>query len=186
MKDASFSISGSFRARARAIISLFTILKVLRGGENFTVMTSKQLFTRVSTIIGGITLVLVVVATVSLVVGAIGVMNTMFMSVTERTREIGTLKAVGATKGQILLLFLTEAGALGLIGGLIGIALGTVVAWGVESMAHSSGITLFHVYLGPDLYIGSLLFSFLIGVLSGYLPAKRAADLDPIEALRYE
>ena len=149
-------------------------------------MTSRQLFNRVSTIIGGISLVLVVVAAVSLIVGAIGVMNTMFMSVTERTREIGTLKAVGATKGQILILFLSEAAALGLIGGVIGIGIGTAVAWAVEAMAHGSGITIFHVYLGPDLYIGSLLFSLLIGVLSGYLPAKRAADLDPMEALRYE
>ena len=161
-------------------------LKAIRGSEDFSVLTSKQMLERIMTIMGGISIVLIIIAAVSLIVGAIGVMNTMYMSVTERTREIGILKAVGATKSQILTLFLSEAAALGLIGGAIGVGIGAGVAIAAESISHSAGITVFKVYLGPELFLGSLLFSIIIGVLAGFLPAKRAADLDPVEALRYE
>lgn len=161
-------------------------LKNLRGAEDFTVLTTKQLMSKISAILGVLSLVLLIIAVISLIVGAIGVMNTMYMAVTERTKEIGILKAIGATKHQILLLFLTEAAALSLVGGIIGVSLGAIVAMGVESIARASGANVFRAYFGLDLFLGSLIFSAIIGLLSGFLPAKRAADLDPVEALRYE
>ncbi len=161
-------------------------LKNIRGAEDFTVLSSKQLMSKISSILGVLSLVLLIIAAVSLVVGAIGVMNTMYMAVVERTGEIGILKAIGATKTQILVLFLSEAAALSLVGGLIGVLLGTAVAKGVENVARAAGANVFRAYFGPDLFLGSLIFSIAIGIVSGYLPAKRAAELDPVEALRYE
>ncbi len=160
------------------------VLKRIRGVEDFTVMTSRQLLERISAIITGVGIVFLVIGAVSLVVGAIGIMNTMYMSVVEKTKEIGIMKALGATKPQIMLIFLTESSVLGLIGGFVGILIGSAVAMFTEYLAKTSGITVFKSYLGPELYLGSLLFSVLIGIVSGFLPAKRAADMDPVEAIR--
>ncbi|NPA76397.1 MAG: ABC transporter permease, partial [Candidatus Diapherotrites archaeon] len=127
------------------------------------------------------------IAAIALIVGAVGIMNTMYMSVTERTREIGVMKAVGATRGQIMGIFLAEAGLLGLIGGLIGegiaVALALLVQWGVRTFG---GIHYYTAYISPQLILGAAAFSIVLGIIAGLLPAKRAADLDPVEALRYE
>ncbi len=161
-------------------------LKRLRGTEDFSVLTPTQLLQRVQTILGIIGLVLVGIAAVSLVVGGIGVMNTMYMSVVERTREIGIMKAVGATPNQIMLVFLFEAAFLGLVGGVIGTILGSFAALAVEAAARASGYLSFSAALTPQLIAFSLLFSMAVGVISGALPARMAAKLNPVEALRYE
>ncbi|MEC3606912.1 ABC transporter permease [Bacillus glycinifermentans] len=132
-----------------------------------------QVTTIMTTIIGSI-------AGISLLVGGIGVMNIMLVSVTERTREIGIRKSLGATRGQILTQFLIESVVLTLIGGLIGIGLGYGGASLVSLLAGWPSLVSWQVVLG------GVLFSMVIGVIFGMLPANKAARLDPIEALRYE
>lgn len=155
------------------------------GKEDFTVQTPGQLLDTLNTILIIIQGVLVGVACISLVVGGIGIMNTMYTAVVERTKEVGVLKALGATNKQILLLFLLESGMLGLIGGLIGIALGLSLAKLTEYVAFQIyGSFLIKASFEPALLIGALLFAFCVGALSGALPAKQAAKLHPVEALR--
>ncbi len=126
------------------------------------------------------TLLLAAVAGVSLVVGGIGIMNIMLVSVTERTREIGLRLAVGARGRDILGQFLIEALALSLIGGAIGVALGALATWGVAALAG------WPVGFGADAVLLAVLFSAAVGVFFGFYPARRAAKLLPIQALRYE
>ena len=132
------------------------------------------------TIFGLLTLLLVGVAAISLLVGGIGVMNIMLVSVTERTREIGIRMAIGARANDILTQFLVEAIALALIGGLAGAACGGVIIAGLSAVI---GVPL---SLSPQALAISLFVSGMTGVIFGFFPARRAALLDPIEALRRE
>ena len=120
------------------------------------------------------------VAAVSLLVGGIGIMNIMLVSVTERTREIGIRLAIGALERQVLLQFLVEAVVLSLFGGLLGILLGLGLAW-----LATSGLQV-PFMVDPMIVLIAFGFSALVGVVFGYFPARRAARLDPIEALRHE
>ncbi|MCX6746753.1 MAG: ABC transporter permease [Candidatus Pacearchaeota archaeon] len=157
------------------------------GQETFTVQTSEQLlnsFTNIFNIVQG---VLVGIAAISLLVGGIGIMNTMYTSVLERTKEIGTMKAVGAKNSDILQIFLFESGLLGLVGGIIGIGLGIGLGKGVQYIATIAlGTNLLQASITLPLIFGALTFSFFIGTLSGILPAMQAAKLRPADALRYE
>ena len=120
------------------------------------------------------------IASVSLIVGGIGIMNIMLVSVTERTREIGLRLAVGAKRHDILSQFLVEAVTLSLLGGIIGIAIGLAASLLISHFAQwSTQVSLLSV-------LASFLFSALVGVFFGYYPARKAAYLNPIEALRYE
>ena len=134
----------------------------------------------VDTVITLMTLFIGSIAGISLLVGGIGVMNIMLVSVTERTREIGIRKAIGATRGRILLQFLIESATLTSIGGIIGIGLAMIGAMLVTSF---SPIT---ATISPLVIIIGVGFSAFIGILFGILPANKAAKLSPIEALRYE
>jgi putative ABC transport system permease protein len=125
-------------------------------------------------------LLLAAVASVSLVVGGIGIMNIMLVSVTERTREIGLRMAVGARTRDILGQFLVEAVTLSLIGGLAGVALGMVAAFGVAQLAG------WRIVLAPEAVLLAVAFAFVIGVFFGFYPARKAARLNPVEALRFE
>lgn len=155
------------------------------GKEDFTVESPQQLIATLTTILLIIEGILVGIAAISLFVGGIGIMNTMYTAVLERTKEIGILKAIGATQKNILSLFLIEAGFLGLLGGIIGVLLGLLISKTVEFIT-------FQIYNAPliqadislPLIIGVLFFSFLVGAISGVLPARQAANLKPIEALR--
>jgi len=161
-------------------------LQKLHGSQPFSVMTTEQLIQRIGNVIGIISLVFVGIAAISLLVAGFGIMNTMLMSVMERTREIGTMKAVGATNRRILSIFLSEAALVGFIGGAIGVVLGYVLFDGIIRVVSGLiGSTLPFV-ISPVLIAFALGFSVLVGVVSGLYPARRAAKLDPVEALRYE
>jgi putative ABC transport system permease protein len=155
--------------------------KLADGDEsNFNVLDTKQLADTLSGTTKVLTMLLGAVAAVSLLVGGIGIMNIMLVSVTERTREIGLRLAIGALEREVLLQFLIEAVMLSSLGGLIGILLATLASLGLSSL-----MDVPYVFdLGVNLM--SFLFAAGIGVVFGYFPARRAAQLDPIEALRHE
>jgi putative ABC transport system permease protein len=148
--------------------------------DNFNIFDTQQLANTLSSTMDLLTSFLGAVAAVSLLVGGIGIMNIMLVSVTERTREIGLRLAVGALEGEVLLQFLIEAVVLSALGGLIGIAIATGASWGLSML-----MGLPYAF-DPCINAFALLFSGFIGVVFGYFPARRAARLDPIEALRHE
>jgi len=148
--------------------------------DNFNLMDTKEIARALSGTIGTMTALLGAVAAVSLLVGGIGIMNIMLVSVTERTREIGIRLAIGALEKEVLLQFLTEAVTLSTFGGLIGILLALVACYGL------SGMLALPFIFSPGINLLAFGFSAAIGVIFGYVPARRAARLDPIEALRHE
>jgi putative ABC transport system permease protein len=153
----------------------------------FKVQTYGQLLDAFTNIFGIVQAVLIGIAGISLLVGGIGIMNTMYTSVLERTKEIGIMKAVGAKNSDILSLFLVESGLLGLFGGILGIGLGLGFGKIVEWVASNQlGFELLKVSIDPVLIIGSLVFTFVVGSLSGMFPARQAARMKPVDALRYE
>jgi len=155
------------------------------GANDFTVLSQADFLQTAATVTGVLTLFLLLIAAVSLVVGGVGIMNIMLVSVTERTREIGLRKALGARKRDILVQFLVESSLLSLIGGLIGIFLGWLSAFSVGQIAAANNIAFIPtVGLWPILL--ATFVSTLIGLLSGMYPAYRAANLQPVEALRSE
>ena len=157
------------------------------GEETFSIQTFKQLLETFQNVFAVVQGVLVGIAAISLIVGGIGIMNTMYTSVLERTKEIGTMKAVGARNSDILTIFLIESGLLGLIGGAIGIMIGVGLGKGAEYVASVAlGVSLFRASFPLWLIFGALLFSFLIGSFSGLLPALQASKMKPVDALRYE
>ncbi|MCD6575579.1 MAG: ABC transporter permease [Nanoarchaeota archaeon] len=156
------------------------------GEETFEVRTSEDLLRLINQLFGTIQVVLIGIGAISLIVGAVGVMNTMYMSVMERTKEIGIMKAIGAKDKDVLLLFLIESGIIGVIGGVFGIVLGIGMAKAVEMFASYSMFIPLKTYVGADLIIGALILSFGMGSIAGILPAKKAAGLNPVDALRYE
>ena len=156
------------------------------GEESFVVTTSEQLLETVGNILGIVSAVLIGIAAISLVVGGIGIANTMYTAVLERTREIGVMKAVGAKNFDIMLIFLFESGVLGLVGGVLGVVLGIGIGKLVEFIATQQlGTFLLRASFSPLLIVGTLLFAFIVGTISGFLPARQAALLKPVEALRY-
>jgi putative ABC transport system permease protein len=155
--------------------------KLVEGDDdNFNIFDTQQLAETLSSTMGVLTRLLGAVAAVSLLVGGIGIMNIMLVSVTERTREIGLRLAVGALEGEVLLQFLIEAMVLSALGGASGVVIATVASWLL------SGVMGVPYTFDPVINLVALVFSAVIGVLFGYFPARRAARMDPIEALRHE
>jgi putative ABC transport system permease protein len=155
------------------------------GKDDFTLMTQQDFLSLTAQIMGVLTIFLGGIAAISLLVGGIGIMNIMLVSVTERTREIGLRKALGARRKDILIQFLTESATLSLFGGLIGIALGAALAFAVGQIAQATG-NAFTPVVGLDSILLATLFSAGVGLFFGIYPASRAAGLEPVEALRYE
>lgn len=153
--------------------------------EDFSVETAENIVGVFKDVLSLVTGFLAGIAAISLIVGGIGIMTTMYTSILERTNQIGIMKAVGARNSDILLMFIVEAGMLGLVGGVIGVILGLLMSIGAEYLVvNYGGIEIFRIYAGTDLILGALLFSFLVGCFSGYLPASRASKMHPVEALR--
>ena len=174
--------SKSIQAAISQIEALLTERHRIRNPEekDFTVMNLAELMEAAAESTKTLSFLLAAVASISLLVGGIGIMNIMLVSVTERTREIGIRMAVGARRSDILLQFLTEAIILSLLGGLTGIALGALISVLIGKFAGwATVISTFSIALAFG-------FSALVGIFFGYYPASKAAGMDPIEALRYE
>ncbi|RMF06719.1 ABC transporter permease [Candidatus Woesearchaeota archaeon] len=158
---------------------------VKKGEEDFDVRTPKQLLDSFRTIFTIVQAIVIGIAAISLIVGAVGITNTMYTAVLERTKEIGIMKSIGARNKDILTVFMIESGLLGLVGGIIGIILGVTIGKLTEIGSKAAmGTTLIQANFNPLMLIGVGIFSFIIGVISGYLPSKRAASLRPVDALR--
>jgi putative ABC transport system permease protein len=155
------------------------------GIDDFTVFSQKDVLSIATTVTGVFTIFLGGIAGISLLVGGIGIMNIMLVSVTERTREIGLRKALGARKRDILIQFLTESSLLSLMGGLIGILLGWLLSLLVGRIATATGNS-FTPLVSLNAILLATLFSAAVGLFFGIYPASRAANLEPVEALRYE
>lgn len=155
------------------------------GLDDFTVFSQQDFVQTARTVTGVFTIFLGGIAGISLLVGGIGIMNIMLVSVTERTREIGLRKALGARRRDILIQFLTESSLLSLMGGLIGIGFGWLIAFVVGKIAVANN-TPFTPQVGVDAILMATIFSTAVGLFFGIYPANRAAALEPVEALRYE
>jgi putative ABC transport system permease protein len=173
--QASAEVAQILRTRHRTAI----------GADDFTILTQQDFLATAQTITGVLTIFLGGIAAISLLVGGIGIMNIMLVSVTERTREIGLRKALGARRLDILIQFLTESSVLSLIGGLIGIALGWAISYAVGQFAQANDVSI-NPAINIDTILLATLFSTAVGLFFGLYPANRAAGLEPVEALRYE
>ncbi|MBS3109187.1 ABC transporter permease [Candidatus Woesearchaeota archaeon] len=157
------------------------------GQEDFEVQTFQEVLESFLSIFRIVQAVIVGIAAISLLVGAIGITNTMYTAVLERTKEIGVMKAIGAKNSDVLTIFLIESGFLGLAGGTIGIIFGTGISKLVEIVAAQSlGTDLLRAYFPAWLIFGALAFAIVIGMAAGVMPAKQASSLQPVDALRYE
>lgn len=160
---------------------LRTSHKLREGQEdNFTIRSMQELAEMVSSTSSMMTVLLAAVAGISLLVGGIGIMNIMIVSVTERTREIGLRMSIGARGRDIMTQFLIEAVIISVTGGILGIIMGSVASWMIKAIAH------WPVQIDPGSVVLSFVVCTAIGVIFGFYPAAKASNLDPIEAIRYE
>jgi len=171
----------------RAERKLMSFRDVDEKNIDFTILTPEELMATFNNILNILTAFLVGIGLISILVGGIGIANTMYTSVLERRREIGTMKAVGAKNSDIMLIFVIESGVLGLVGGLIGVGVGIVVAKAIEYVALVYvGSDMLRASMNPVIIMGCLVFAFTIGLVSGVLPSYQAGKLKPVDALRYE
>ena len=155
------------------------------GEENFNVQTPQQALESLNSILFAVQLFVTIIAFISLLVGGIGIMNTMYTAVLERTKEIGIMKSIGAKNSTIFYLFFIESGLLGMVGGLIGIFLGLGIAYGFAFIGQLVlGSDLIQAQVSISLILSSLAFSFVLGTVFGVLPAVQASRLQPVDSLR--
>ncbi|MBI4451834.1 ABC transporter permease [Candidatus Woesearchaeota archaeon] len=158
---------------------------VEKGEEDFQVESPQQTLETLNSTLFAVTLFVYIIAGISIAVGGIGIMNTMYTSVLERTKEIGIMKSIGARNSAIFTIFFVESGLLGTVGGIIGIALGMSFAYGISFAGrYLLGSEIIQASVSPFLIIGALIFSFGLGTLFGVLPAYRASKLNPVDSLR--
>jgi len=156
------------------------------GQEDFFVQTFEDVLATFGVIINVLNGVLILIALISVIVASVNIMNTMYTAVLERTKEIGIMKAIGSTNKRILMIFMLESGLLGLIGGVVGIGLGYLIASTGGKFAAESGFALLQPAFPWYLTAGCLLFGFFVGAVSGLLPSIQASKQKPVDALRYE
>ena len=165
---------------------LRSIRDVKQGEEDFQVTTPASIIEAINTTLIAVQIFIVVIASISLLVGGIGIMNTMYTSVVERTKEIGIMKSIGARNRTIFTLFFIESGLLGTVGGVMGILLGYGIATGLAFIGKLVLVSdLIAAHISLMLVIGALVFSFVLGSVFGTLPAVQASRLSPVEALRH-
>jgi len=156
------------------------------GEEDFTVQTPQAVLAQVNSTLFAVQLFVYIIAAISIIVGGIGIMNTMFTSVLERTKEIGIMKSIGAKNSTIFSLFFIESGLIGSIGGIIGAAVGISMAMGLAFAGRMAlGSELIRAEISIWLVLGSIFGSFLLGSIFGVIPAIRASKLNPVDALRH-
>jgi putative ABC transport system permease protein len=193
--DAKKDVFDSIQVKARSVDVVDTVgtaiekkLMISRhinkeADRDFSVTALKSMAATVTSMVSSMSLFLGAIAAVSLIVGAVGIANTMFTAVLEKTKEIGTMKAIGAKNRDILMIFLFNSAMVGFVGGILGVMLGSVVSAGLQTMmgnmASGGGVS-------PKLIVEGLVLAVLIGVTSGVVPAYRASKLKPVDALRYE
>ena len=159
--------------------------KEKNGEEDFSVQTPVQAISSITLILNIIQLIVTGIAAISLLVGGIGIANTMFTSVLERTREIGIMKAIGAKNSDVLSIFLIESALLGLVGGIVGAAIGLAFAFIASYLANAAlGDIGLKVAVSLPLLLGAISFSLIVGIFSGIIPSYQASKLNPVEALR--
>ncbi|MBU1201120.1 MAG: ABC transporter permease [Nanoarchaeota archaeon] len=155
------------------------------GEEDFSVETNENAVKNLKSTLFAVQLFVYIIAAISIIVGGIGIMNTMYTSVLERTKDIGIMKAIGAKNSTIFTLFFIESGLIGTVGGVAGIIIGVGVAKGLAFIGRTVLDTnLISAHIQPWLLIGALVFSFVVGTISGLLPARKASKMPPVEALR--
>jgi putative ABC transport system permease protein len=164
------------------VVTALRTKRGLRPGQpdNFAIVTQDRVLDTFNKITAAFFIVMIALSSVGLMVGGVGVVAIMMISVTERTREIGVRKALGATRGEIMFQFLVEAATLTLVGCIVGMALGALIAWAVRSFTPIPATVPFLSV------VAAVIVSILTGVLFGLYPASKASRLDPVEALRYE
>ncbi|MCP3684892.1 MAG: ABC transporter permease [bacterium] len=159
---------------------------VKKGEEDFTVQTPQAVISQVNSTLFAVQLFVYIIASISILVGGIGIMNTMFISVLERTREIGIMKSIGATNKAIFSLFFIESGLIGSVGGILGAIIGIGLALGLAAIGRLAlGSDLIQAQISIWLVVGSIFGSFLLGSLFGVIPAMKASKLNPVDALRH-
>ncbi|MEM1988251.1 MAG: FtsX-like permease family protein [Candidatus Woesearchaeota archaeon] len=153
----------------------------------FVVLTPTDLIKTINSILGSITTFIILIAAVSLIISSIGIANTMYTAVLQRTKEIGIMKATGAKNSDIKYMFMIESGILGFIGGSIGIILAIIISHATQEITKNFlNMAIFLIKVKPLEAIILIIFSTFIGMIAGYAPAKKASEVNPIEALRYE
>ena len=160
---------------------------VKKGEEDFTVESPQAILGQVNSTLFAVQLFLYIIAGISILVGGIGIMNTMFMSVVERTREIGIMKSIGARNSAVFSLFFIESGLIGMVGGMIGAGFGIGLSKLLANLGkHALGADLIQAHISPWLVISAVTGSFLLGSIFGIIPALNAAKLHPVDALRHK
>ncbi len=160
-------------------------IKRVRGRDDFDVETPQKLANRLTSIIRMISAFFIAVASISILVGSVGIANTMYASVMERTRDIGIMKAVGASRSAVAAIFMMESGLLATVGGIAGTLVGLGITWGFSYYVSATGILASFGYpLEWGVLLATLLGSFAVGVVAGLFPALYAAGLEPVQALR--
>jgi putative ABC transport system permease protein len=198
--DAKKGVFNSIKVKAKSVDVVDTVTKAIekklmisrhinkKEDRDFSIITLKSMAESVTNMTSSVTLFLGAIAAVSLIVGAVGIANTMFTSVLEKTKDIGTMKAIGAKNRDILMIFIFNSAMVGLVGGIFGIILGALVSalFPMIGVTMTSAGSETSISLSPQLMIFGLALAVLIGVISGVVPAYRASKLKPADALRYE